>query len=498
MFHTEQENEQSKGVIEQLANMMKDYEEIAGQNLHRLRERIPPYEVWRFFIDGMLQEHGRGLSSSPYFIQAEQKGVLDLTIKEYIEREEGIKIETSEDWVTSDFWVFLKGKRWNVIEQERKNLTLRDLLNLDKAWMPFEIDESGYLAALYQAFPTLFAMDSPFDSNFIKRLHQFAVTNVKHTNYEDDDENKIGEFRMTDTGSFPLFTASASPEGLLEILMRAHPQISLVITFFDPAGKESIGTLKINQDSVKAIRYLVEDREREKKGDRSVQHFGSPLAKYCEPHEMGSKDFIEKLQKDENIYGVLKLFAQTNDTQKDIAHTLWSVLQHPNKHLFKVSLQSIQESDPQQELENEMANLLENYNKSIQSAKTPLDTLLAIIKYAQFCEQLHPFIDGNCRTFGMLMLNHLLMRNGFPPAILENPNRLDAFSEKQLLVEVINGMQNTLKLIKEKKLFNVDTKEIMAYLAANNRVDTVKDYFDKVVQIEQHAREDKRQALGKH
>ena len=40
--------------------------------------------------------------------------------------------------------------------------------------------------------------------------------------------------------------------------------------------------------------------------------------------------------------------------------------------------------------------------------------------------QIHPFSDGNGRT-ARLMMNWILMRNGFPPAIIEASNKEDYY-----------------------------------------------------------------------
>lgn len=62
-----------------------------------------------------------------------------------------------------------------------------------------------------------------------------------------------------------------------------------------------------------------------------------------------------------------------------------------------------------------------------------------IIEFIQSLEQLHPFIDGNCRVFVMLLLNSELIKNGFPPTMLDNPNRFDLFSKKELADEIKKG-----------------------------------------------------------
>ena len=54
---------------------------------------------------------------------------------------------------------------------------------------------------------------------------------------------------------------------------------------------------------------------------------------------------------------------------------------------------------------------------------------------------MHPRADGNNRT-ATIILNSELIKYGFRPAVLENPNRLEGFSQAELLQEVYQGMRN--------------------------------------------------------
>jgi hypothetical protein len=65
--------------------------------------------------------------------------------------------------------------------------------------------------------------------------------------------------------------------------------------------------------------------------------------------------------------------------------------------------------------------------------------LRAIVRCCQDLEQAHLFQDANCRTVGFMVLNKLLLQNGLDPVILDNPNRLDGFSEEQLITLVREG-----------------------------------------------------------
>lgn len=99
-------------------------------------------------------------------------------------------------------------------------------------------------------------------------------------------------------------------------------------------------------------------------------------------------------------------------------------------------------------LTKKMQCILDEYHTAlIQLASSDtadkIDKCLAII--AACCQQLewlHPFADGNCRTFGMILLNRLLIENNFYPCIMDDPNQLDCFSINELVEAIKQGMRN--------------------------------------------------------
>ena len=70
---------------------------------------------------------------------------------------------------------------------------------------------------------------------------------------------------------------------------------------------------------------------------------------------------------------------------------------------------------PFPEVDHRMADWVNDVNKLREAAETPFPERLARI-HNDF-EQIHPYLDGNGRT-GRLLLNLLLVRLGYPPAIV--------------------------------------------------------------------------------
>jgi hypothetical protein len=95
-----------------------------------------------------------------------------------------------------------------------------------------------------------------------------------------------------------------------------------------------------------------------------------------------------------------------------------------------------------------MDSYINEYLATLKLLKTNREKLNCIVKFIQDCEQLHPYSDGNTRVFATLLLNHLLMQNHFPPAILDYPHHFKAHSLFELVAEVIRGIERTLVLMK--------------------------------------------------
>ncbi len=85
--------------------------------------------------------------------------------------------------------------------------------------------------------------------------------------------------------------------------------------------------------------------------------------------------------------------------------------------------------------------ILSHYQLNIFQAVTAKDYLLAIATLISRLEKLHPFIDGNTRTFSMLLLNRELIRHGFSPSMLFNPNVSGCYCRERLANEIAEGMK---------------------------------------------------------
>lgn len=104
--------------------------------------------------------------------------------------------------------------------------------------------------------------------------------------------------------------------------------------------------------------------------------------------------------------------------------------------------------------------IIANFNKKIGSKRGD-DALNFIVETIYQIYHEHPFSDANLRTLALLLMNRLLIQQGFLPVIFDDPNYFDGNSINQLVKEVKKGMENTQKLLNgTRKLHGFDTSTI--------------------------------------
>ena len=92
--------------------------------------------------------------------------------------------------------------------------------------------------------------------------------------------------------------------------------------------------------------------------------------------------------------------------------------------------------------------LFEQFEDKLKMAQTQEDIELAIIFYVTQLERMHLFVDGNLRSV-MVLWTGIRLTNNLDLTIMDNPNDLDAYSDKEILQIVKNGTVNFKSLLKE-------------------------------------------------
>lgn len=478
----------SQAESQQLFEVLQSYEKEANRNPDILRSRIPAREIWRYFVDGINQTLGRNIRNTSLFIN-KQRGffnsrerIFDLSINDYLKRVERCEKLDNDAYLNSQLGKLLDAYGFQLTEEMRTHLTLNDLLGLDKGWPPFELTEKGYFTALFAAFDMLFKKkNEELSVELIIELHKKAIDSVRNTNYLDEEFNG---FRNSGI-EFGIISANCTRKGLLEYLRRNDSNSGLVM--HHPSVNPD-GSINLNDQDEKC-NFLPHT------------HLGmtppssSPMPKQAEKVMLSLKNtnneshYTDKFFKyflNGKNYSYEFKFNKNNFNYKFAFYSYWHArpFSMQKQNVIKKELAKIL-------IENRLRILTKRFNVDIKQAATFEKKLFLIVCYIQDCEQLHPFRDANCRTFCMLLLNFLLIQNGFPLSLLKNPNCFDLFSRHELVIEVIHGMNRTLALVNgEENLFEFNVSHMARFLEKKPFLrKTFLEPFHRLVETEEGHRE---------
>lgn len=121
------------------------------------------------------------------------------------------------------------------------------------------------------------------------------------------------------------------------------------------------------------------------------------------------------------------------------------------KHLISNAKRMTYLAPANEEVETLMQAAIDNYNDHIEDKKNPRDVLQLIGETIQALNRIHPFNDANNRTFVNLLLNRMLLQNGFPPATFYEPNVFEVFGHLVAVLET--AMQHTLNVYAGEDIF---------------------------------------------
>lgn len=103
----------------------------------------------------------------------------------------------------------------------------------------------------------------------------------------------------------------------------------------------------------------------------------------------------------------------------------------------------------QRQFAQRVEEMVARFNRTLASTPPADERLRAIALLVRELELLHPFPDGNCRTFACVLLTQLLLNHGFSPALLENPNLDGEYSLAQWTDEIRQGMTLFAQLLQD-------------------------------------------------
>lgn len=335
-------------------------------------------------------------------------------------------------------------------------------LQKEENWQGFEKREPGYLEAMFFASTLMFDLSQPLTIEYIRKLHELAMTGVVNTNYHKKNIN-VG-FREVPNNSIVFGVLSkdensnvynATQAGIAEFLTRNKTNDSGQHIAVDMDEKSLQRRYYLSWD---CINELVKNCKNINSIYEKNDLIFSILLKYSSEQLKKHIAEIDNLFL-ESHYEFINEIINSDGSPEQVAKCIYVQMSKKHKN-FNFYVRSHQLEEDEGILEDQIDNYILEYELNVKNAN-PMIKLKAIISLIQQCEQLHPFGDGNGRTFCMLLLNHFLLKNGFPMVILDDSNRFDLFSEAELLNEIINGMQNTVELLQKKKLYDVDTLDVL-------------------------------------
>jgi len=257
-----------------------------------------------------------------------------------------------------------------------------------EGWLGYEAGERGSVQALLNGFAFMlehFDLSQGLSSAYLLDLHKVCMLNVETSNLK----SSPGDLRYLNAG-MPFFAKSTTKENLRQILQ-------------------------------------------ERKGDGTVIFNTKKYAKTADEFDL--EELYEGLLKDKRI--------NYRNWYPNLDRQMEESLQ--KKHGLQAFYHA--KHAVQMMFAERMDSIVDRFNRTIRMARTEDEQLDCFILLVRHLELLHPFPDGNCRTFVCITLNHLLLYYGFMPTLLYNPNYDGELSTTEFKEEIRQGMVLMKKLL---------------------------------------------------
>jgi hypothetical protein len=139
-----------------------------------------------------------------------------------------------------------------------------------------------------------------------------------------------------------------------------------------------------------------------------------------------------------------------------------SQLQKLHEKLVQGDVKLMYQAPTVSDFDKRLAVIVNIYNSQIKHANGDDDKILLIAELIQRCTRLHPFRDGNNRTFVNCLANRLLIENGLCPVLLSEPNVFEFHTPGELVDILKNAQQQFMSRIEapETPIFNYDNSKI--------------------------------------
>ncbi|WP_019234653.1 hypothetical protein [Legionella anisa] len=419
----------------------KDHE-IKSSDTVKFIKAFPVQEFWRFFVERSRYDYRESLYR---FVYKQLMGIsedeLIKTSLETILEHELFKELTLEDYEDT-LWEISRGSSsvfdfLNLDSEGQEEKKLKDFLDMHRGWVGFESKEPGYLLGMTKGLCFLLdgiRQNSQFNVEFIKKLHGTCLKNVKKTR----NCTKPGCFRESENvAAWDLIPERCdSFEGLLENIVYLKSIQGKYLTDKNRMFEED--PLFIELSSPKENSSEIEIWVQKEKGKRSYTTYSS--FKNHDPGELAKKIWM---------------------AAKEGMHIQYVTSENGGGLLDRVHEDCIQQ--------------LEN---SLKKAIGKQEKLISIFTFLKHVVLFHPFDDGVGRTYSMLLMQYLLMRENLMPVIFEDSNMIPGLSVEQLVNEYIRAEKEMELVLKDPSYIagskfsspNVDTNSLLKSQGTEHQV----------------------------
>ncbi len=125
-----------------------------------------------------------------------------------------------------------------------------------------------------------------------------------------------------------------------------------------------------------------------------------------------------------------------------------------------------------------MEEIVNKFNNKLQQLEGEDNIINSIAKFVQELQLVHPFPDGNCRTF-LTLTNHLLLYKGLYPTMIKDPNYDASYGSREYAYEIKKGIQCTKQLLENP---SADVYDYSINNMENNDIEHFLEMGSKLIQ----------------
>lgn len=295
----------------------------------------------------------------------------------------------------------------------------------------FDIDEPGYIGALFESFNYALQYEGELTPEYIAKIHDLSIKDVKLYNNNDHDIEKVTHDK-TGFGEknkdkiywnwINILESNMTKKGINELeekILNIHPcPYSNTLNNWCTL----ISNKKTTHENSRRIENKGQNTQELIQTERNTPKLKPMIEQIAEPEiQLEALRFV--LEKQRLI----------NKKEKATAQLI----------IFGDNIKRIKQTK----------RLIEAYYQEREEANTPEKKQIAIVRFIQNLDQSHVFLDGNIRTFAFVLMNTLLIKDGMSPVIWDNPNILDGHTLTECLEHVRNGQETFKRELSIKESF---------------------------------------------